>query len=740
MFAWTVQRICLAPTQVIETARPYDVSPITDEAPRAYCCPFAGHSFVDPFGSTAGLGPVPFTIDNVSDIDLLIRPSARSVGITPNTFPIIGHEYESPHNASLSNSSSASQLQTPRLFESSSIGRTAVRNTRRKRKRASANSSPNGQSELTTPINNRELTWVNHGQKVPGARILRAQTYSDQDRKEAIKDKGGVCGPCRISRKQCDASDHCALCIRRNIPSEARLMTSPQSVPGIQKISLSNLESSPSFTDRRSAENHPATHSTVQKRTIDHVKSWFENATKSIDSQPFKNDRFQRQISLDITSGVNRQTRTRFNLDFLDISRHLESRADPLEGEALADSLLRHSSARTPLTPTSDQPRSCIVTELSAIVSHTFAFLKSLANANIYASIPEMSAAHATISIIYASLYRLLLAKSDALCSIVLKSLQKDFDDYCIRRKSIDNLLRGIAQYHRVVNGLANWEPNSPSEPGVFVPQLGECAKLLLRGRGIRELLLRIRAMSKKATAIAPDGSAESIFDRIMSNYSTEVPEIHCLNIVVRVHSSDNEKAPVPTQAMRDTDPYHHRKPIRVQRLLNHNGDWGIKYQQLFVDDLVNDFDRLQRTSLEQPGPSDSCPSFLDSSDVFMYGTYGAVQNVPTSLEPEHASTQPSQQDTATASITSDVTAWNDPVLDDFQFMDEILSGEPAKNGRQDVADDKHGKRREGSGDSLHSHLTTGYTQGKYDGLAYGRNSPPLLDPFDYWVDEPGAL
>jgi hypothetical protein len=580
--------------------------------------------------------------------------------------------------------------------------------------------------------------WLQHGQQDPTRRTLIGRTAEDHDRIDAIQAKGGACGPCRRSKKRCDDSDYCRGCKHRGIPSQEAFLDTIQSTSytsGLENISLYDLLSPARFNSGLIGFLDSDSVSRSQERVKNHVNSWFKKVTRMIDPKPFFGD-FEREVSLSITSSSNGNQKTSFSLKEFDISSHLEQQAYPLCEDSLLDGFMGHANMKMPPAPRNGQPRSTCVRHLSWIVSNTFAFLKSFAEAEMYAPIKSMSTARATVSIIYASLYRLLLTKSDALCLFVLESLQQDFQ-YCTRssRKDlIEDSLRGLAQYHRVVAGLAGLE-NSCPEAAALLSELTDRANVLLQDGSLKELFLRVYEKLKAGLAKQPRATTQPKLNDLMSSYSSKVPDIKSLSIAIRVNSGNDELPPVSTEAMRDTDPYHHFRPIKVRDLLKENDGLAVDPRQVYIDDFVGNFPNLRRTRLERPGPSVNCPnSFVDQE------LCGSGQGMlSTSMDPEHASLRPSQQDTETESIKSELTVQND--FGDILNEPVNTSPKDAEGyGWRNVPPGKGCKRRERSGDSQGSRHSSGHSGRKHFRLDSGRESPPPYNYFGPLTHEPAAL
>jgi hypothetical protein len=773
--------------------------------PSISCHPLASQPFTGCIGSIEPLHPPSSAVDALGRPFREVRLHAPPAGINQGFLTPVQHDYNIPHQQAPVNSRNAVQLQTRLLLRNVSTKANAQENalskTPRKSNKQSGHSplqdagsgskchissgrndlplpnpgfpSPFGsqlesavpeprtrprkdasfpnararpdQSEPSTLGKSNEYLWLDYRQQDPTVRSLTVRRTEDNVRIDAIHDKGGSCGPCRQSKKQCDALDHCQRCLDRKVLSEAAFVASLQSAsytPGLENISSYNFQAPVDLGHTSPTNPGSAAMIAAQEQTTEHVNSWFKNVTEMIDSKPFYNDIFQREVSLVITSGVNGNTSTCFNLNFLDISSHLELTAYLLDEKELLAGFMGHSNTRRPPAPKHGQVGSHSIKSLSWVVSNTFAFLRSLADAEIYASINSMPAARATVSVIYASLYRLLLSKGHDLCSFVLKSLQQDFK-YCTRRNRkdvIEDSLRGLAQYHRVVTGLSKMELGSCSEVAALFSGLKMRTTSLLENTGLERLFMRIYSKIPPRSALVFDGAAGSIFDELVSSYSSEVPDIKSLSIALRVNSGNSSLRPVHTEAFRDADPYHHHEPIKVRELLMKSDGPSVDPKQIYVDNMIYDFDFLGRSALEQSGPSGSCPSFFVGQDELSHIDPDVLETPSTSLDPEHASIRPSQQDTETESIKSESTVQNDLGIDRTQLIGAPPKTDPAAHGWSHVPRGKGCKRRERSGDSQNSSSASGRGHRKHVKLDSGRHSPQPSNYFGLLTHEPAAL
>jgi Fungal Zn(2)-Cys(6) binuclear cluster domain len=583
---------------------------------------------------------------------------------------------------------------------------------------------------------------LQHDQKDPTIRSLHARSPEDNDRIDKIKDKGGACGPCRRSKRRCDDLNHCQGCIRRGILSETGFLASLEPTAytaGLASISLYDLESPALLRNELLAEPDSSIVFAAQDQATKHVNSWFKNVTRSIDSKLFHAAEFERLVSLGISSNGKRNTC--FNLELLDIVAHLEHSAYQLEEEKLLAGFARHASARGPPEPKAGRPRAHCVRHLSWVVTNTFTFLKSFADAELFAAINSMSAARATVSIVYASLYRLLLAKSQDLCLFVQKSMQQDFQ-YCTRsgrKELIEESLRALTHYYRVVAGLAYLDVTSSPEVAALFTGLQGRARNLLENGGVRRLILEIHAKARPGRAQSSHESSPSVFSDILSSWSPEVQEIKPLSISLRVNSGNHCIAPVSTEAIRDADPYRHYKAIKVRDLLKETQDSAIDPKQLFVNEIIGNFDFLSREFLELPGPSDSYPSFFMGQDVLSDSDDILKHALSTSLDPEHASLGSSQQDTDLESVKSETTVQNDLTLAHTQATDPSSTTKSADQGWSNVPRGKGCKRRERSGDSQNSSRSSGRANRKHVKIESGRQSP-VSNYFGVLTAEPTVL
>jgi hypothetical protein len=782
--------------QIFANAQPYDHFGLDAVLPSVYCPPLPDRPFTSCFGSIAPVEQIRSNIDAlglpIAPVKLHVPPS----GTNQSSVPPARHDHSfTRQTGSVSCNNNAVQLQTRRLLQSAMRSGTAQQNVSSKIQRKSAknpgrSSLPGMEASLhdqsskhcnggalpkpsssssfnasTRPVkygsrtcptedvapsvpevqvnhaesfasfNSCEYTWLEHWQRDPKMRSLPKRSEEDNNRIDAMSKKGGACGPCRRIKKRCDELDHCRGCVHRGILSEAKFLASLKPVsytPDLEDISLHNLESLALSHNRSLASPDTATILGAQAQATNHVNAWFKNVTRMIDPKPFYNDMFEPLVSLDISSGFKKKLNTCFNLEYLDISSHLEVTAYQLDEESLLAGFVVHGGVQVPPTPRNGRLRSQCVNHLSGAVSNTFAFLRSFADAEIYASINNMSAARASISIVYASLYRLLLAKSDDLCFFILKSLRQDFH-YCTRRSRkaiIKDSLRGVAQYHRVVAGLANLELMSSPEVAALFSDLKDHAKTLLRNGGIKSLFLRILAQTRPISAPPLHESSDTTFQELISSYASDLPEIKSLSIALRVNSGNHRLRPMSTELIRDSDPYHHYRPIKVRDLLKETEALVIDPKQVYVDDFLDNFNVLGRTRLDEAGPSVSCPSSFIGPKVMSGSRHLETEAPSTSLNPEHASLRTSQRDTEVRSIKSESTVQNDLDVDQTQPIKSLLKEGPAEQVWRDVPCGKRCKRRKRSRDSQHSRRASGQGHRKHTRLDSGRESPP---PYNYY-------
>ena len=558
-----------------------------------------------------------------------------------------------------------------------------------------------------------------------------------------MRQKGGSCAPCRRSKKQCDDHDYCQSCIHKKLLSEAEILALTESatyIPGFEDVSLRDLDPSTLPNNRSPTEVGSAIMTGAQEHAINHVNDWFKWVSRNIDPKPFYDGMFQREVSLGITSGPNDKIETCFNLEYVHISNHFEVTTYPLDDKSLVAAFLQHSSAQMPDTPRHDATRSQCASRLSSAVSHTFAFLKSFADANLYARINNIAAARATVSIVYANLYRLLLSKSDYFCSFILRTLQHDFQ-YCARA-SRDNLmedaLRGLAQYYSVLTGLANLELQSSSEVAALFSKLEQRAKALLENNGIKGLFLRIHMKLRRLDSThARDGIPQPEFEELLRNYVSDVPPIKSLSIALRVNSGKGDIAPVPTEAFRDTDPYNHNIHIKVRDLLKRSEETVMDPKQLYIDRIVENFDFLGHTLPDQP---DFSASWLGDLQELLSDKNPGVADTPSgSMDPEHGSLRPSEQDTDTQSVKSESTIQDHIQFDHTHLTDALFGVDQEDHDWQEV---QSRKRRQRSDDSQNSQQFFGRRNRKHIKLEVGRESPPPYQHnyFDVLTSEPTTL
>ena len=480
----------------------------------------------------------------------------------------------------------------------------------------------------------------------------------------------------------------------------------------------------------------------AQNQATDHVDSWFKNVTSMIESEPFSVD-LDRRVSITIASGSPEIQKTYFNLGYLDICTHLEQKAYQLDERCLLEGFMGHASARKlPLADHGQWDSKCCA-HLGWIVFNAFAFLRSFADAEMYAPIVSMSAARATVSVIYASQCRLLLSKSEELCLLVLKSLEKDFW-YCTRRSRkalLKDSLHGLAQYHRVVTGLANMELRSSPEAAALFSDLRSRARAVLRNGELKKLFLQIHAKTLRKSTGSNSETGQPTFKELLSSYAAEVPNIKALSIALRVSSQHNDLPPVSTEAMRDTDPRRHYRPIKVRSLLKRSDEISMDPKQLFVNDILDGFDHLGHALSQESGPPRSGPmSSMDPALSQLTSESATDRNPSTSLNPSHASLRPSQQDTDTGSVKSESTIRNDVDIYRVDHVDADLNDKRVGNDWSDVTRRKGCKRRERSDDSQNSRRHSGQGARKHIRLNSGRESPPPYNYFGPLTHEPTTL
>ncbi|KAF7512037.1 hypothetical protein GJ744_002750 [Endocarpon pusillum] len=787
--------------QVFAEARPYDSYPSCAAPRSSETLPLPGQAFTGCVGSIAPIQHFLYAIDALGCPIPPTTPRTSSSSPSHCLFHSVRHETAFPSQLGPKTPSPAVQLRTRRLLQNASARENSQQNTAPKNPRRSirdsqrttsqgnearsyshcleaCNAQPPGnlgspcsfspptrsvKSQAHTHLtrnpaptsraqesqsdsastNDREYLWLEHGQKDPTVRSLQARSPEDCDRRDAMRQKGGSCAPCRRSKKQCDDHDYCQSCIHRKLLSEAALMESNTYIPGFEDVSLHDLDPSTLLNNRTPAEVGPATMTVAQEQAANHVHDWFKWVSRNIDPKPFDDALFEREVSLGITSGPNGKTETYFNLAYLDICNQLEVTPYPPDDKILVAAFLQHSSAQMPDTPRHDAPRSQCASRLSSAVSHTFTFLKSFADANLYACINNIGAARATVPIVYANLYRLLLSKSDDFCSFVLRALKHDFL-YCARA-SRDNLLedalRGLAQYYNVLTGLANLELQSSSEVAALFSKLEQRAKVLLENGGIRRLFLRIHTKLRRLDSThARGGVPQPEFEKLLGDYVSDVPPIKSLSIALRVNSVNGDIAPVPTEAFRDTDPYHHNIHIKVRDLLKRSEETVMDPKQLYIDGIVENFDVLGHTLPGQPDISASWSA--DLQELLSDRNPSAADTPCDSMDPEHGSLRPSQQDTDTLSVESESTIQDHIQFDHPHLTEEMFGGDQGDQEDHDWQEVRSRKRRQRSDDSSNSQQFFGRGEGKHIKLEAGRESPPPYQHnyFDVLTGEPATL
>ncbi|ERF74226.1 hypothetical protein EPUS_03416 [Endocarpon pusillum Z07020] len=784
--------------QIFAEARPYNAYPSCAAPLSSETLPLPGEAFTGCVGSIAPIQHFPYSIDALGRPIPPTTPRISSSSPNHSLFHYVRHENVPPSQLGPINPSPAVQLRTRRLLQNASTRENSQQDTgpknpmssirdpqrttsqgnearsyshcleacnaqppgnlgspcsfspptrsaksqahtRLARNPAPTSRGPESQSDSAS-TNDREYLWLEHGQKDPTVRSLQARSPEDCNRRDAMRQKGGSCAPCRRSKKQCDDHDYCQSCIRKKFLSEAKmlaLMESNTYIPGFEDVSLRDLDPSTLLNNRSPAEVARAAMTAAQVQAINHVNDWFKWVSRNIDPKPFYDAMFQGEVSLGITSGPDGKTESCFNLEYVHISNHFEIATYPLDDKILEAAFLQHSSAQMPDTPRHDAPRSQCASRLSSAVSHTFAFLKSFADANLYAHINHIAAARATVSIVYANLYRLLLSKSDAFCSFVSRAFQHDFQ-YCARA-SRDNLLedalRGLAQYYSVLTALAKLELQSSSEVAALFSKLEQRAKGLLEKGGIRRLFLDIYTKLRDSTH-ARGGVPQPEFEELLRDYVSDVPPIKSLSIALRVNSGNGDIAPVPTEAFRDTDPYNHNIHIKVRDLLKRSEESVMDPKQLYIDGIVENFDFLGHTLPDEP---DISASWLGDLQELLSNRNPSVADTPSeSMDPEHGSLRPSQ-DNDTLSVKSESTIQDHIQFDHPHLTDALVGGDQEDHDWQQV---QSRKRRQRSDDSQNSQQSSGRGERKHIKLEAGRESPPPYQHnyFDVLTGEPATL
>ena len=586
----------------------------------------------------------------------------------------------------------------------------------------------------------------------PTARSLRPRSNQDYERVEAIRAKGGTCLPCRQAKTRCDAFDHCQRCIHKNVLSEKEFIASintSSNQPGLEDISLCQLYC-PAVLDNRSlAETDSGiTNTTIDGRAdnnhaYDQVTRWFKKVTSMTDPKPFDSFTVQREVTLKITSGPNRNktTDSSFSLDYFDISCHLEQQSPYwLTEDNLVAAFLGHSSAPKAPAPQDGPPRSQDVKHLSWLVTHIFNFLQDFEEADVYAAIRHIPAARASVSLIMASFYHLLLQKGDALCSFVLASERQKFS-YCIRGTSksksiVEDSLGALAEYHSVLTRLAGPRWGSSSEVAALFQSLGDRAEAILLHRGTERLFLRVYNQLKVKPKRTINNTSQSEIKELINRYCARPSDTRVLSIALRVNPVQSDMAPVPTEAFRDTDPYHHHRCIKVRDLLKESESSATDPKQIFVDGFVNNFDFLGDWLPGEAESSSNGASLFFGPMPFDSSASVDTQSLLTSLDREHASERPSQDDTDLESIKSESTVQDVLGLDWIFDSDATQVGGDCSEPKaspdlewQHVPRGKGCKRRKGSGDSSNSDRSS--ARGRRKHVRSG--SPPASHTQNYF-------
>jgi hypothetical protein len=577
----------------------------------------------------------------------------------------------------------------------------------------SFNSNPSsGQTASTNSTQKINYQFVHHDMIDPTARSLRPRSNQDSERRDAMSEKGGACLPCGQAKIQCDPSDHCRNCVHKDLPSEKEFWASIKSTlhqPGLEFISLDQI-STP--TERvSSTTNH--SRGTDTSHAHDHLNAWFQNVTRMIDSEPFLNDFTTAKVSLKITSASNEEetTETSFSLPYEDISTHLDQSTYSLVDfeDSLVAAFLGHSSAPKPALQHGRSP-SQSVEHLSWVVTNTFDFLQSFEKADMYAALIQIPAARASVSVIYSGFYRLLLEKANALCSFVLASLKQKFP-YCTRRRFknvVKDSLCALAEYHRILTRLAEPKLGSSSEVAALFQCLRDRAATILRHRDTERLFLRVYNQLK-GPKLTFENTSQFKIEELINEYCARPSSPKLLSIALCIIPVQSDTAPVPTAAFRDTDPYRQHRGVKLSDLLKESESSTIDPKQLVLDSIVDHFNDLGHRLPELVEGSNRGPS-LFFGQVPSDSTSVESQSLLTSLNREHASERPSQDDTDLESFQSESTIQNIFDLDSILSLDVT----PAASERSEPKESpdltwqhaprrKGRKRRKGSRDSSNS-------------------------------------
>jgi hypothetical protein len=581
-------------------------------------------------------------------------------------------------------------------------------------KETSSYSNPSsGQTASSNSVQETNFQWVHQDMVDPTARSLRPRSNQDYERRDAMSEKGGACLPCRQAKIQCDPSDHCRNCLHKNLPSEKEFLASIKSTshqPGLEYISLDQI-SSPT---ERVSSTMDLSRETTTSHAHNHLKRWLKNGTRMIDRKPFDIDLFTAEVCLEITSASNEKdtTETSFSLPYLDIFTHLERSTYSLfeVEDSFVAAFLGHSSAPKPALQHGRSP-SQSVEHLSWVVTNTFDFLQSFEKADMYAALIQIPAARASVSVIYSGLYRLLLEKANALCSFVLASLQQKFR-YCTRRtfkNVVKDSLCALAEYHRILTRLAEPKLGSSSEVAALFQCLRGRAATILRHRGTERLFLRVYNQLK-GPKLTFENTSQCKIEELINEYCARPSNLKALSIALRIIPVQSDRAPVPTAAFRDTDPYHQHRRVKVSDLLKESESSTTDPKQIVVNSFVDNFNDLGHGLPEQAEGSNRSPS-LFLGQVPSDSTYVETQSLLTSLNREHASERPSQDDTDLDSFKSESTVQNIFGLNSIFSLDVMTQAasegsEPKESPDlkwQNAPRGKGRKRRKGSRDSSNS-------------------------------------
>ena len=263
-------------------------------------------------------------------------------------------------------------------------------------------------------------------------------------------------------------------------------------------------------------------------------------------------------------------------------------------------------------------------------------------------------------------------------------------------------------------------------------------ARAILQNRALEGLFMKMHEKKLPKRARSSSETTRASFQELLLAHAPEVPDIASLRVALRVTRQNHNIMPVPTEAIRDNDPHHHFRPIKVRDLLKESDDILKDPKQSFVDDLMEGFDQLGRYGSTEPWSPEYLPgSYLDHGRGPHSARDLATQRLSTSLNPSHASLRASQQDTDRASIGSESTVQDDVDIHGTDHVKAGLLAEQVQNDWHDVLRGKGCKRRGRSDDSQNTRRHSGHGGRKHPRFDSGRESPNRFGPL---TDEPAAL